>query len=468
MDGDEVSYSSEEEYSEDEIQQEAAPKKAEDVGEQERRWVIVSKTLLVIVLLASAGVVGYLTHWFIEDGEQEDFKTKFAFDAKDVLDISSANARSLEQTIRSMTLTFTSYSNSLGATHPNFTLPVRIMIIISSYWMSVRMRSFNSHMHLCDDFLFFGFQDFEAFSSAALESTGALSLAYSPIVTDATREGFEDYAVQNRAWIADSFEFRGEDFLPVSISEYIYKKTSRNNIPEDPPGPYSPLWMLSPPPTEYSVIMFNLFNQPTFRRLAQFCTFTKEPAISEVINTESLLGPSAPQGDDPQSIFMAPVFQTLGNPNVVGFVTMVIPWIIFFENILTDDDSIVDAVLQSSCGEAFTYRIQGGQDPVYRGKGDLHETAYEGTVRSSQFMGYSGNLTGVNGLEAHCQYEILVSGMNFSVNFCSERPLTIADLHLLGLCHRCHGRRAHYERPCGLHGHCTGHFLFCISCVCPV
>uniref|UniRef100_A0A7S3DMI4 Guanylate cyclase domain-containing protein n=1 Tax=Entomoneis paludosa TaxID=265537 RepID=A0A7S3DMI4_9STRA len=352
--------------------QESAPEKERrGVGEQERRWVICSKTFVVIVLLASAGVVGYLTHWFMSNEEQDDFETKFKFDAKDVLDISQSHADSLLNTIRATSLIFTSYAGYTNAPFPNFTLP-----------------------------------DFEAFAITALDASGALSMAYSPIVTEANRAGYEDYAVKNRAWIAESFEFRGEEFLPVSISEYIYRKTSRNHIPEVGPGPFSPLWMLSPPPEDYSVIQFNLFNQPTYERLAQFCTFTKEAAISEVLNTETLLGPSAPQTGDPQSILVSPVFQHLGNQTVVGFVIMVIPWVIFFQDILANDDSILDCVLHSSCGESFTYRIQGERDPLFRGEGDLHEPKYNYLKTSSEFMGYQGDLAGISGLEDHCQYTI--------------------------------------------------------------
>mmetsp|Transcript_20229 Transcript_20229/g.43726 ORF Transcript_20229/g.43726 Transcript_20229/m.43726 type:complete len:1181 (+) Transcript_20229:158-3700(+) len=399
MDEDEISYSSDEDEVHEVEQQEASPhEKVGRVGENERRWVICSKTFVVIVLLASAGVVGYLTHWFMSSEETENFETQYKFDAEDVLGISKTHAARLVNTMMSTSILVTSFSNFGGDSFPNLTIP-----------------------------------DWEAFASQALFVTGGLSMAYSPTVTEDNRVGFETYAVENRGWIAESFEFRGEDYEPVTISEYIYRKTSRNNIPEAPPGPYSPLWMLSPPPKDYSVILFNLFNQPTYKRLARFCSFTKETAISEVINTETLLGSSAPQGEDPQSIMMTPIFKHLENQTIVGYLTMVIPWVIFFDDILSDKDSVLDCVLRSSCGESFTYRVQGGMDPVYRGEGDLHQTNYNRLRRSSDFLGYQGNLVGVTGLEDHCQYTIdLYPTSQMEDSYTTNRPI-IFTVIVLGI-----------------------------------
>ena len=125
MNEDELSYSSAADEPFEKKSPESAPDKSTArVGETERRWVICSKAFVVAVLLASAGVVGYLTFWFMDKEEHEDFKTQFKFDAKDVLDISRANAASLKNTILATSLTFSSYAGYQKATFPNFTLPV--------------------------------------------------------------------------------------------------------------------------------------------------------------------------------------------------------------------------------------------------------------------------------------------------------------------------------------------------------
>ncbi|KAL7581160.1 hypothetical protein ACA910_005950 [Epithemia clementina (nom. ined.)] len=388
MNEDEVSFSSADDEPYEKPSPESAPDKSSNkVGETERRWVICSKVFVLFVLLASAAVVGYLTFWFMDKEEYDDFQTKFLFDAKDVLDITKANAFSLRSTILATSLTFTSYANFQQATFPNFSLP-----------------------------------DFEAFAGMARNSTEALSLAYAPLVKDEDREGFESYAAANADWIEMSFDYMNQPLPsePVTISNTIYRKTSRNNIPQEPPGPYSPLWQLSPPPSDYSVILFNMFNQPTFKRLMQFIIYTKDAALSEVLDTESLLGPSAPQGEDPQSLLIAPVFDSISrnhpaifepngeNKTVVGSLVMVVSWKFFFKEILQDANSIVDCVLRESCGSSFTYRVQGGQPPVFRGIGDLHETKYDSMMQHSDFMGYQGDLTGISGLSDHCQYTIEV------------------------------------------------------------
>jgi hypothetical protein len=125
MNEDEISYSSADDEPMESAAQEAAPEKLKRVGDLEGRRVICSKTFVVIVLLASAGVVGYLTHWFLSNEETDDFETKFKFDAKDVLDLTSSHAHSLLNTVRVTSLTFTSYAKYANATFPNFTMPVR-------------------------------------------------------------------------------------------------------------------------------------------------------------------------------------------------------------------------------------------------------------------------------------------------------------------------------------------------------
>lgn len=378
MNNDEISYSSEDDELFESKSPESAPTKTSAKGvEAERRWVIWSKVFVVVVLLASAGVVGYLTFSFMDHEQLNDFEAMFRYDARDVLDATRTSAMSLRNNIRASSLMFTSYAKSQQAIFPNFSLP-----------------------------------DFEALASLGLNSSGTVALVYSPLVSDSDREGFEAYATENAGWIAESFSYHGLEvpLQPVTISEVIYRKSPTNHLKQEPPGPYSPIWQLSPPPLDYSMILLNLYNDPTFKRLVDFIVQTKESTISEVLDVASLLGLPALVDDDPLSLLIQPVFKSFleKNQTVVGSIMMATPWRIFFTDaFLHDDASILDVVMRESCGTSFTYRIQGGRAPVFRGMGDLHETKYDYLMEYSDFMVYEGDFEGTV-LEDHCQYTVQV------------------------------------------------------------
>ena len=259
--------------------------------------------------------------------------------------------------------------------------------------------------------------DFEHFGSSARELSGALLLAFSPLVEHSKREAWENYSLGHQDWITDGLHVLGNEYYqpgvnrpPRSITPFIYRKTTRSFIPESMEHEtYSPVWQMSPAPKETSVINFNLFNQPTFRRLVQFAIFTRQAAISEVIDTELLFGTSAPQkGDDPQSILVLPVFEEVGNVDstIVGHVIAVIPWGLFFQNVLQENHNGVHAVLRESCGSNFTYNIDGG-NATFLGVGDLHDPTYDDMVRSTSFVAYDGDLQAISGLEDdHCEYTL--------------------------------------------------------------
>ena len=280
--------------------------------------------------------------------------------------------------------------------------------------------------------------DFEHFGTSARELSGALLLAFTPLVTDATRPKWENYSVLNQDWIVDGEIIDGTynpSEPPRNISTYIYRRTTRSYVPElSGLGQYSPVWQLSPAPgVDTSIVNFNLFNVPTFQRLVQFAILTRHSAISEVIDTELVFGTSAPQkGLDPQSIIVLPVFQETGNlhSTIVGHVVAVIPWGLFFQNILQAGTKGIYVVLSESCGQSFTYIINGANG-TFLGNQDLHDPRYNNTYRSTEFRSYEGNLTSAanatsaaSGLASHCQYTITVyPSQEYQDSFQSNRPI---------------------------------------------
>jgi hypothetical protein len=284
--------------------------------------------------------------------------------------------------------------------------------------------------------------DFEHFGNGARQLSGALLLAFTPLVHEEYRDKWETYSVKEAEdWIMAGYEVLGTDYYnpeedrpPRNITSFVYAKTTRSFVPE-PRGAgatVSPCWQLSPAPRDTSIINFNLFNEPTFKRLVEFVIYTRQAAISEVVDTELLFGTSAPQkGLDPQSILVLPVFEETGNVDstIIGHVIAVIPWGLFFQNVLQAGHDGIHAVLRESCGERkdFTYKIDGG-NATFLGLGDYHDPAYNGMVRTARFAAYEGDLTRVSGgdlnSDDHCEYTLDVYPSEvFEAAYETNRPI---------------------------------------------
>jgi class 3 adenylate cyclase len=79
----------------------------------------------------------------------------------------------------------------------------------------------------------------------------------------------------------------------------------------------------------------------------------------------------------PASNIYVPVFDSYGDDAVVvGVLSSFLDWHDFFEDILLKDDVGVVVVLENTCDQQFTYRLD-GYNARYMGAGDLHDTTYD-------------------------------------------------------------------------------------------
>ena len=113
---------------------------------------------------------------------------------------------------------------------------------------------------------------------------------------------------------------------------------------------------------------------------------SRAPVLSEVFDTSTLKGRNSTKdlGDGkihPESLLVHPIyenFDTTGDlaGDVVGTIIAVMPWGTYLTNLLHDDDGEVVCVVRDTCGDVFTYVIDGPQ-ATYWGEGDLHDTRYD-------------------------------------------------------------------------------------------
>jgi hypothetical protein len=103
----------------------AKQQKPRQLAQTGARLVLCSKSLVVLVLIVSAAVLGYLTWRVMNAEETEDFHAQFSYDAKEIIDTANVHSESLVSVAESFAGLYTSSSRSQGAAWPNFTLPVR-------------------------------------------------------------------------------------------------------------------------------------------------------------------------------------------------------------------------------------------------------------------------------------------------------------------------------------------------------
>jgi hypothetical protein len=268
-------------------------------------------------------------------------KTKFKDFAFEIDDASHRNAENVYRVLESFSTSITSIALDHESTWPNITVP---------------------HFEVRGD-------RFRAAIDARLVS-------FCPIVTDV--EEWNDYSVEHQAWMAESYEWRGEEDSPDPIPTQVYRVLEGGTmVPEQDKVEYCPLWQQSEAPNDTSVINFNLLSHDIFGRVFDLMRYFKAPVLSQAFDPSTLLGSGARlDTDHPESILVHPVFAEFDYTTVVGAVIAVIPWDTYFSDLLHYGANGVICVIVDTCGDDFTYRVDGPR-ATYLGKGDLHNPKYD-------------------------------------------------------------------------------------------
>jgi hypothetical protein len=138
------------------------------------------------------------------------------------------------------------------------------------------------------------------------------------------------------------------------------------------PGPFAPLWQMSPPPSSLSSINYNLLNGTgiadlvsALKRTGDFVTgnvrLSSENQSQSLLDSQSLT--SYGISEIPRTIHLTPVFERLKdrNSSLVGFLLSTIVWDQFLLSCVNDNVKGVVAVVQNSCGQAFTVLLNDGK-----------------------------------------------------------------------------------------------------------
>jgi class 3 adenylate cyclase len=311
-------------------------------------------------------LLSYLTYYAITSDETEDFQTEFSDFADKVID------QFLEETQLKVWLC---YSLSLAYTSE---------FEDSGDWPNVSLKRF------------------EVKTLGATDMARASSIAFSPLVTDEERSSWESYAanidpmLKMRKLNGTADEAQPSSSLPtvetMSQSDYnvkdgIYRIENGTIVSDKGSGPYFPLWQIAPVMENVQAVMFNQMSVPSRAKAISSMMEDSSPVLSEVFYQDTYDQAKDEAAFETRGVLFFPVFDHFAHGSVVGAVSTEFNWEDNFRNILPAHSKGIICVLENTCDQVFTYKIE-GKDAIFLGTGDLHNTKYNDMEESTTYTDF--------------------------------------------------------------------------------
>jgi CHASE domain len=194
-----------------------------------------------------------------------------------------------------------------------------------------------------------------------MQQSEAELVAWLPLVTANQRAAFEQYAVDNQAWIEHGFHFEGIKAPPPTISHEIYPLVEGNVTTHEFlfQDYYVPLWQSSPARSTAAHTLGDLRTHPKLRYLFDEVLEAGHAILSDVIDVSFLLGEAT--SFEPRSVVLEPVFAKFGEnqfdesiETVVGFIAAVMPWRAYFADEIPVGTGDIQVEITNTCGANFT------------------------------------------------------------------------------------------------------------------
>jgi hypothetical protein len=317
---------------------------------------------------------------------------------------------------------------------------------------------------------FVNIRDWEVHSFHARQASFTEMVGFVPLIPNSRRMGqWEEYAQENKAWWAES-RLTAAKMDPDSTIEQIDQleakvnpnATNNNRALQDKnrPGPFAPLWQLSPPPRTDAIIGYDLLTHPIMERLLFAMYESNHVAISDVIDVSFLMGQETPTTKaatdreeplqqhpqaSPRSVLFQPIYDQhnfndenpiLELPKLQGVYMGVLSWESYFSDLLPDSVEGIYCVVSNDCGQNFTFRINGRQ-AEYLGLGDYHEPKYEAnkvTKPFDEFQQPGSNIT-QNDDQFQCHYTLSIyPSMTLQDDLETSRPFFFTTIVGLIFC----------------------------------
>jgi hypothetical protein len=272
----------------------------------------------------------------------------------EILDVSAITAANILYTVAGLSTQVTSYALDQNLTFPFVTIP-----------------------------------HFDKRADGFLELAGAQFVVLCPIIKDEVRSEWESWSYQNQ-WIPEAYRPEGYPKNASLIVPYIFKfgplgvAGGPKPIESKEDEILYPVWQISPVVPFYVNLDSRHIAPDVSVALARL--EAGEPTTLSAPEEQGL-GSIPVDLDDrgtwPVTFLVSPVFDDFdGKGALVAFVSSVLPWHQFFENILPEGTRGMYVIIQSTCGASLTYQVN-GPSVEFLGFGDLHDPAFE----SSELIG---------------------------------------------------------------------------------
>ena len=340
--------------------------------------------------------------------------------ADTIAELSHLEASNVFNTMASLSASITSIAIVAGATFPNLTL---------------------SH--------------FEVLGTLNNNISKALQVSFAPLVKRENILAWETYANDNQGWIDESLALAADyletdhhdggnhtNYVRPLISPNIFRfehYTDGKRVVqlegdvEFGQGNYAPVWQQAPAPHDPSIINFDLLSHPVFARVVHGMWETQTPVLSEVTDLTFLDSEDFPQDDrHPRSFLLNPIYPSFDvrqKDDVAGILVGVVDWNGYFSSLLQPGASEISVVLLDSCGDSFTYNIE-GPEAIFLGKGELHDPKYDHLVLETKFAPFLHNT--YSDLHEHCEYDLRIfPTAKTEAGYKSNKPLLYAFVVVL-------------------------------------
>ena len=302
--------------------------------------------------------------------------------------------------------------------------------------------------------------DFEHHFGAARTVSEAMVLAYSPLVESDQLDQWANYSEANQYWIAETNKLPSNDptldpILP-QIWEYADSDTSHaylkecqfgsgnlssqttatttttvNNstrrlehlhgdlAPKEDPrmplrrrdGPFFPIWTYSPGPMANDTFTINhdLFSKPNFEAGINSVKIARKPMFLDICNLAHWFNHYDQADEELQAVIAYPVYSSFDdNAPIVGNIIEVIPWRVFFYNILSDAAKPILVVLKSSCGQVATFEIKGSNATLIA-QDDVHNPEYDHMAVTAPFAAFANpqDLIELDEIQGVCSFTMV-------------------------------------------------------------
>jgi len=332
---------------------------------KETKYVNVLRIILVLALVVVATFVCVGTYLAACAEEQHVFETEFYNMAEKIVTSFAEDAAVKGRAVDSLAVAMVSHVLHSNEKWPFATLP-----------------------------------DFERRARLALDLSRFISIMYLPLIRNDKLDQWNEYSVNNQDWFVEGLFLQPnldvESLLEtdLSISTGVFNRgppgpdgeSTETPVQPDDEGPFFPIWQFSPVVPSAYVVNMNTQTlegmealSGTRRAIGPAFDFDADDGAQDFTNDLLRQYGSGEKSYDggPLSYYFVPIFDGFQkSQKVVGFLISWMYWQTYFENLLPYDSNGIVCVLENSCGQSFTFVIN-GLEATFLGNEDLHDISYD-------------------------------------------------------------------------------------------